>query len=465
MKRIANLFVVSLFAGAITLGAYKLFFEKENYKWLPSEQQLPIVTTSNTTASALGAGINQVDFTLAAEKTVNAVVHVKNMTISKGPSSLADFFYGFERQQIPQVGTGSGVIITPDGYIVTNNHVIANTSQLEVTLNNNKTYEAELIGADADSDIALLKIDTEEPLPYLAFGDSDNAKIGEWVLAVGNPFNLTSTVTAGIVSAKARSLSPARGQSFIQTDAAVNPGNSGGALVNTNGDLIGINTAITSQTGSYVGYAFAVPSNIAKKVVEDIMEFGNVQRGLLGISAANTNSPAAIEQGLDQLEGVYVAGVEEESGADEAGLLAGDIIKQVDNISIQKFSELTGYLHSKRPGDVVKVTIDRNGKSITKNVTLKKQQTVQLPMTGFMVKNLSKDDKKRFGVSKGVKITDVPEAYNRYNLKGKVIIELDGEEINNINDAEELFGKISRYGRTSFTMINENGEKEHMILQ
>lgn len=465
MKRIANLFVVSLFAGAITLGAYKLFFEKENYKWLPSEQQLPFVTTSNTPASALGAGINQVDFTLAAEKTVNAVVHVKNLTISKGPSSLADFFYGFERQQIPQVGTGSGVIITPDGYIVTNNHVIANASQLEVTLNNNKTYEAELIGADADSDIALLKIDTDEPLPYLAFGDSDNTKIGEWVLAVGNPFNLTSTVTAGIVSAKARSLSPARAQSFIQTDAAVNPGNSGGALVNTNGDLIGINTAITSQTGSYVGYAFAVPSNIAKKVVEDIMEFGNVQKGLLGISAANTNSPAAIEQGLDQLEGVYVAGVEEESGADEAGLLEGDIIKQVDNISIQKFSELTGYLSSKRPGDVVKVTVDRDGKSITRNVTLKKQQSVQLPMTEFIVKNLSKEDKKRFGVSKGVKITDVPEAYSRYNLKGKVIIELDGEEINNIDDAKQLFGNISRYGRTSFTMINESGEKEHMILQ
>lgn len=464
MKRIANLFVVSLFSGAITLGAYKLFFEKENYTWVTSGQEIPFVATSNMPTSAKGAGINEVDFTLAAEKTVNAVVHVKNLTMSKGPSSLSDFFYGFERQQIPQVGTGSGVIISPDGYIVTNNHVIANSSQLEVTLNNNKTYEAELIGTDSDSDIALLKVDTEEPLPYLAFGDSDNAKIGEWVLAVGNPFNLTSTVTAGIVSAKARSLSLGS-QSFIQTDAAVNPGNSGGALVNTNGDLIGINTAITSQTGSYVGYAFAVPSNIAKKVVEDIMEFGDVQRGLLGISGGNINPQVASEMGINDVEGVYVSGVTEESGAYDAGLQKGDIIKQVDNITIHKFSELNGYLSSKRPGDIVKVTVDREGKSLVKNITLKKQQTVILPATRFVVKNLSKEDKKKFGISKGVKIMDVPEGYGRYNLKGKVIIELDGEEINNINDAEELFGKISRYGRTSFTMINENGEKEHMILQ
>lgn len=466
MKKIASLFLVSVFAGAITLGAYKLFFEKESYKWVTTQEETPFVTTSNLETSASGAGINEVDFTSAAEKTVNSVVHVKNMTMSsRGPSSIAEFFYGYERKSTPQVGTGSGVIISPDGYIVTNNHVIANSSQLEVVLNNNKSYEAEVIGTDADSDIALLKIDAEDALPYLAFGDSDNAKIGEWVLAVGNPFNLTSTVTAGIVSAKARSLSPTGAQSFIQTDAAVNPGNSGGALVNTNGDLIGINTAITSQTGSYVGYAFAVPSNIAKKVVEDIMEFGNVQKGLLGISAANTRSPQAIEMGLDELEGVYVAGVEEESGADEAGLMQGDVIKKVDNVNIGKFSELTGYLNSKRPGDVVQVTLDRDGENLVKNVTLKKQNSIILPATSFKVKNLTKGDKKKFGVSKGVKIIDVPQGYSRYGLTNKVIIELDGEPINNIDDAKQRFGQLSRYGRTSFTMINEDGEKEHMILQ
>lgn len=465
MKKLASLFLVSVFAGAITLGAYKLFFEKENYRLVTSEQATPILTTSNLGTSAKGAGINEVDFTLAAEKTVNSVVHVKNLTISKGPSSIADFFYGFGRQQTPQVGTGSGVIISPDGYIVTNNHVIDNSSQLEVTLNNNKTYEAEIIGTDADSDIALLKIDAEEALPYLAFGNSDNAKIGEWVLAVGNPFNLTSTVTAGIVSAKARSLSPTRTQSFIQTDAAVNPGNSGGALVNTNGDLIGINTAITSQTGSYVGYAFAVPSNIAKKVVEDIMEYGNVQKGLLGIRGGDLNPEVATEMGITDLEGVYIASVEEESGAYDAGLQEGDIIKQIDNIKVHKFSELSGYLSSKRPGDKVEVRLKRNGNEIVKNVILKKQLSVILPGTGFTVKNLSKADKKKFGVSKGVKITNVPESYARYGLTNKVIIELDGEPISNIEDAKERFSELSRYGRTSFTMINENGEKEHMILQ
>lgn len=462
MKRIASLLLVSVFAGAITLGSYKLFFEKDNFKVVTSEQENPFITTSNLPTSASGAGINEVDFTLAAEKTVNSVVHVKNLTISKGPSSLSDFFYGFERQQTPQVGSGSGVIISPDGYIVTNNHVIANSSQLQVTLNNNKTYEAEIIGADSESDIALLKIDAEGALPYLAFGDSDNAKIGEWVLAVGNPFNLTSTVTAGIVSAKARSLG--RTQSFIQTDAAVNPGNSGGALVNTNGDLIGINTAITSQTGSYVGYAFAVPSNTAKKVVEDIMEYGNVQKGLLGIRGGDLNPEVAKELGIDDLEGVYVSDVTEESGAEEAGLQSGDVIKQVDNITVNKFSQLSGYLSSKRPGDVVKVIIDRDGKNMTKNVTLKKQMTVLLPATGFLVKNLSKEDKKKFGVSKGVKIIDVPERYSRYDLRNKVIVKVNDTDIDNIEDAEEEFGKVSQYGRTSFTMINENGEKEHMIF-
>ncbi len=463
MKKIGSLFLVSLFAGAITLGAYKLFFEKDNYKIVGTSQDAPLITTSGLSTSAKGAGINEVDFTVAAEKTVNSVVHVKNLATSKSSGGLSEFFYGNERRQTPQIGSGSGVIVSPDGFIVTNNHVIANASRLEVTLNNKKSYEAEVVGSDKDSDIALLKIEADESLPYLAFGDSDDAKVGEWVLAVGNPFNLTSTVTAGIVSAKARSLG--RNQSFIQTDAAVNPGNSGGALVNTNGDLIGINTAITSQTGSYVGYAFAVPSNIAKKVIEDVMEFGNVQRGLLGISALNENSSEAIERGLDEIEGVHISSVSEDSGAEEAGLQEGDVIKKVDNIVIRKFSELTGYLSSKRPGDLVEVVIDRNGSNMTKKVRLRKQQSIILPATGFMVKNLTKEDQKEFGVKEGVKIIDVPEGYNRYDLRDKVITEVDGKEIGNIDDAKEVFSEISRYGRTSFTMINKNGEKERLILQ
>ena len=309
----------------------------------------------------------------------------------------------------------------------------------------------------------MLKIHTEDDLPFLAFGDSDNAKIGEWVLAVGNPFNLTSTVTAGIVSAKARSLG--RRQSFIQTDAAVNPGNSGGALVNTNGDLIGINTAITSQTGSYVGYSFAVPSNIAKKVVDDLLEFGKVEKGILGISTIPADTPAAEEMGIDEIQGIYVNAIEEDSGAEKAGLVEGDIIKKVDRVSIRKFSELTGYLSSKRPNDTVDVTIERDGKQITIPVTLMKNQTLQVPNMGFVVKNLNAKDEKIFKRKDGVKITAVPEGYARYNLTGKIIVEVDEEPIDNIDDAKDAFSKISRYGRTSITLVDEKGERERLIFQ
>ena len=462
MKKIANLFIVALLAGGITLGAYKLFFEQESITYVAEDNGASFLTTSNLATSPRGAGINDVDFTIAAEKTVHAVVHVKNMTsVQRNP--VSQFFYGSETTQRPQVGTGSGVIISPDGYIVTNNHVINNASKLEVTLNNNKSYEAEVIGADATSDIALLKIDVSN-LPYLAFGDSDNAKIGEWVLAVGNPFNLTSTVTAGIVSAKARSLS-AGNQSFIQTDAAVNPGNSGGALVNTNGDLIGINTAISSQTGSYVGYSFAVPSNIARKVVDDLLEFGNVQKGILGVSSFNVNSPQAHERGIDEIQGVYIAGVVEDSGADVAGLKEEDIIKQVDNVKVTKYSELTGYLSAKRPGDKVEVLIDRDGKRMTVPVTLRKEQTIQVPQMGFTVKNLTKKDKKQFKLDEGVKIIRVPQQYLNYDLEGKVIIKVDDKEVTNIDDAKAVFSEISRYGSTSVTMIDKNGERERLIFQ
>ena len=463
MKRTAQLFLVALLAGGITLGAYTYFFEKQTITYVAQQESTPFITAS-LPAAAAGAGINEVDFITAAEKTVHAAVYVKNMTVSRG-NPIAEFFYGSEATQRPQIGTGSGVIISPDGYIVTNNHVIAKAQSLEVTLNNNKSYNAEVIGADASSDIALLKIDVEEPLPYLAFGDSDNAKIGEWVLAVGNPFGLTSTVTAGIVSAKARAISPGKNQSFIQTDAAVNPGNSGGALVNTNGDLIGINTAITSQTGSYVGYSFAVPSNIAKKVVDDLLEYGKVQTGILGISAVNINSSAAREQGLDEVEGVVVAGIEEDSGAEAAGLQEGDIIKMVGNVKVSKFSELTGYLSSKRPGDEVKVTVDRNGRQINLPVVLKKKQTERLPVMGIEVKDLSKEDQSKYGTKKGVKITAVPEFYRDYDLVNKVILEVDGQEISDIDEAKEVFQGISRYGRTSIMLLNEDKTKERIIFQ
>lgn len=464
MKKIGSLLLVSIFAGAITLGAYKLFFEKPNYAVINQGHGNQMVTTSYTPTSAKGSGINEVDFTLAAQNTVNAVVHVKNLTLNAGPTSPMEFFFGYGRSQRPQVGSGSGVIISEDGYIVTNNHVIANSEQLQVTLNNNKTYTAEIIGTDPNSDIALLKIETDRKLPYLAFGDSDNTKVGEWVLAVGNPFDLTSTVTAGIVSAKARALA-SLDQSFIQTDAAVNPGNSGGALVNTNGDLIGINTAITSQTGSYVGYSFAVPSNIAKKVVEDIMEYGNVQKAILGIETIPLNSPLAIENGINEIDGVYVARIVEDSGAFDASLKEGDIIKKVDNVEIRKYADLIGYLSAKRPGDELLVTVLRDKELMDFPVTLKERQTAIVPVLGFEVKNLTDKDKKKFRTKKGVKIIGVPETFRGYDLTGKVLLTFGDEEINNIQDARNKFGSISRYSRTSITMLNEKGEKERLIIQ
>ena len=464
MKRIASLLLVSIFAGAITLGTYKHFFEKTTYTLISQNDEASTFNTSYTPTSAKGAGINEVDFTIAAENTVNAVVHVKNVTLSKKANNPMEFFFGSRESQTLQVGTGSGVIITSDGYIVTNNHVIAKASQLQVTLNNNKTYNAELIGTDPNSDIALIKIDADNKLPYLAFGDSDDTKIGEWVLAVGNPFNLTSTVTAGIVSAKARALGKID-QSFIQTDAAVNPGNSGGALVNTNGDLIGINTAITSQTGSYVGYSFAVPSNIAKKVVDDIMEYGNVQKGFLGIIPASLGTKDAFERGITDVDGVYIDVVEDGMGAYKANLQHGDIIKRLDHVDVHKISDLTGYIATKRPGDEIEVTVNRADEIIIVSLTLMERQTIVVPALGLEVKNLTDQDKKKFKTKKGVKIVGVPETYRGYGLKGKVLLSVDDEEINDIQEAKTLFGGISRYRKTSITMLNENGERERLIFQ
>ncbi len=403
------------------------------------------------------------DFTVAAKKTIHAVVHVKNVTNTKGPQSLMDFFYGYESYSTPQIGTGSGVIVSPDGYIVTNNHVIEEASELEVTLNNNANYAAKVIGTDPNSDLALLKIEAEEELPYLTFGDSDRSAVGEWVLAVGNPFNLTSTVTAGIISAKARSISTANNLSFIQTDAAVNPGNSGGALVNTKGELIGINTAIKSRTGSYVGYSFAIPSNTAKKVIEDLLEFGKVQRGILGISALRAESIEAIKRGLNEIEGVYISEVSEGSGAELAGLQSGDIIKRVDGLPIKNFTALTGYLSSKRPGDKVEIVYDRDDEQLSALVTLTKNETADLNRLGLRVQNLNQNLKKKYKRKEGVIITAASEYYKNYALEGKIVIAINGIKISNIEDAVEASAQNKTY-RYAITVIDEVGNKETLIF-
>jgi Do/DeqQ family serine protease len=462
MKKILTLVFVSALGGLITLGAYKLFLEENKSFVLSSTEAQPnFLTTSNT--NNLKNAYDMPDLTVAAENSINTVVHVKNLAVSSGQMTLEDLFYG-RRQQRAQIGTGSGVIITADGYIITNNHVIDNSKELSVTLNSNKTYPAKIIGSDPKTDIALLKIEADEKLPYATFGDSDQAKIGEWVLAVGNPFNLTSTVTAGIISAKSRDLSGSNTQSFIQTDAAVNPGNSGGALINTNGELIGINTAISSQTGSYIGYSFAVPSNIARKVIEDIMEYGNVQNGILGITGGALNSGIAEKIGVNDTEGVYVDSVVEDSGAEKAGIKSGDIIKEIDNIKVSKFTDLTGHLSAKRPNDVVNLTIARDGKLKTIQVTLTKNNTITLPLVG-QVKNAKSEDLKKLNASNGIKIVQLDEKYAEYWKnngveEGSIITSINDEKIKTIEDAQNIIKDRSSYESLRIELINTNGEKE-----
>ncbi|MEM7186598.1 MAG: trypsin-like peptidase domain-containing protein [Bacteroidota bacterium] len=463
MRQTARLFAVALAAGALTLGGYKLFVEKDTPTAFVEQQEMPtFVPTNLSTFEAANTGL---DFTDAAEKTVNAVVHVKNKTESSGAMSLQDFFRGSPRTLI---GSGSGVIISPDGFIITNNHVIENSTELQVTLNNNKTYVAELVGTDPKTDIALIKIEPEGQLPFVPFADSNNVKIGEWVLAVGNPFNLTSTVTAGIVSAKSRDLDETDGnsQSFIQTDAAVNRGNSGGALVNTQGQLVGINTAITSETGSYVGYAFAVPSNTARKIVEDIIEYGGVQRGILGITGGSLNSASAEYYGVTETEGVYVNGIEVGSGADKGGIEKGDIIKKIDGYKIAKFSDLAGYLGAKRPNDIVDVTILRDGRKKIIPVTLVKIETYVIEALGLEVRNTNKEQLRAYGLSYGVIISEaVSRDMKQFGLEGSVITQINDQPVKSIDELKRIMGRRDYNEAIKLTYMDRRGELNSFIFK
>ena len=374
MKLYIKILSVSTLCSILTLLLYSSVSknDKLDYQTKFISDSVSAFSVNNTTQKYLGTS-SLPDLTFAASKTIDAVVHVKNTSIVEESDSWAlQFFYGDDSKK--KVGTGSGVIISPDGYIITNYHVIENSSEEIVTTNNNKEYEAEMIGFDEVTDIAVLKIDSNIKLDYIFFGDSDSTLIGEWVLAVGNPYNLNSTVTAGIVSSKSRDLNEydQKNQSFIQTDAAVNFGNSGGALVNIQGELIGINTLIQSMTGGYVGYSFAVPSNTVRKIFEDIIEYGDVQKGLLGVRGVALKSSYSRQLNINETEGFYIDEIEEGFGADSAGLTRGDIIKSVDGFKINRFSDLSGYLSSKRPGDKVKVNYVREGKLKTAIVILKK---------------------------------------------------------------------------------------------
>ncbi|TRW23560.1 PDZ domain-containing protein [Flavobacterium zepuense] len=466
MKQISSLFLVSLLSGATTLGAYKLVFDNDTPSSALSIAAPQSAFSRNVSLTGAEA---PTDFTAAADKAVHTVVHVKNTSYATAPSNpMMEFFYGSRGgQQQAQVGTGSGVIITEDGYIVTNNHVIQNASELEVTLNNNKSYKAKLVGTDSKMDIALLKVDTNEKLPYATFGNSDDMKVGEWVLAVGNPYNLNSTVTAGIVSAKARNLSKDGLQSFIQTDAAVNPGNSGGALVNTRGELIGINTMISSTTGSYVGYSFAVPSNITRKIIEDLMEFGNVQRGVLGVQGNELNSTSSKELGTNQTQGFYVNSVVDKSGAQKAGIKKGDIIVKIDDNTVTGFADISRSIVTKRPNDVVKVTVDRNGDLVTLPVKLTKNEINSLTYDGLELQDLSAAEKKQLKIDYGVRIKEITdENYMPYyeELKDGIILSINNVKATDIETVTELLSRKGQNERVRVEMLTKNRQVVRFIM-
>jgi Do/DeqQ family serine protease len=466
MKRFGNLFLVSLLSGATTLSAYKLLFDTDG--WLSKNSKSIVTLAPENYNRNVGLGAENVDFTLAADKTIHTVVHVKNVSVRTVTNPMMEFFYGFNGgQQQEQVGTGSGVIISEDGYIVTNNHVVKDATEIEITLNNKKSYKAKLIGTDTKMDIALLKIDADEKLPYSSFADSDAVKVGEWVLAVGNPYNLTSTVTAGIVSAKARNLDTNGMQSFIQTDAAVNPGNSGGALVNTHGELIGINTMISSQTGSYVGYSFAVPSNITRKIIEDIMEFGNVQRGVLGVEGNELNASASKELGIKETQGFYIKKISKNSGAEKAGLTKGDIIVKLDNQNITSFAELTGYINTKRPNDKVEVTFIRNEKTVTLPVVLAKNDVISTEFKGLELENINAADKKKFRIEYGVKIKNLNnDRLNVYanDIKGGVILSIGTTKATDVETVSKLLSNLDENQSVQMEMITVNGQIIRLII-
>lgn len=436
MKNVIGVIVAALTGAIVSVGTYA-YLDKKNGTIVEQAYTAPVQRVNYPMAAPEGS----VNFVEAANNSIHSVVHIKTKVVRSGVSSANPFYqFFFDRGMQPQVqqGSGSGVIISGDGYILTNNHVVNNADEVEVVLDDQRSYRAEVLGTDPNTDLALLKID-EEGLAYIPYGNSEDVQVGEWVLAVGNPFNLNSTVTAGIVSAKGRNINILREElaieSFIQTDAAVNPGNSGGALVNTRGELIGINTAIASTTGSYAGYSFAVPVNIARKVVDDILEFGTVQRAFIGVSIRDLNGKLASEKGLSVSEGAYVNGLSKDGAAHDAGIREGDIIVAVNGLKVKNVPELQEKIGEYRPGDVAQITVlrddelrkfdvelrNRNGDTelISREADLMVQFGADLQplsseqltklglLSGLQVRNLSNGKLKGAGIKEGFIITRV----------------------------------------------------------
>lgn len=475
MKKLVSYLIIALFASVITLVGFNYFLNKSDKEIVTVKEEQPQEIKTHFVNSPTFAA-ETTDFTHAAEASVDAVVHVKNTSVKTVYNPLEELFYGRSgSRQYKQIGTGSGVVISPDGYIITNNHVVANASEIEITLNNKKVYRAELIGSDEINDIALVKIETQN-LPYITFANSNSVKIGEWVLAVGNPYNLTSTVTAGIISAKGRDLDGNNNiESYIQTDAAVNPGNSGGALVNTRGELVGINTAISSQTGSYVGYSFAVPSNIAKKIVEDLMEFGNVQRAFLGIQYVELDGENSKELDTPVAEGIFITKVIDGGAAKTSGIEEQDIIIKMDDTKITKFSDLKGQMNAHRPGESINMTVLRNNSEKTFKVVLKNKFGKEVysdtdfidNILGLQLEELSQKERNKYGINYGVKIEKINNpSFSKYGIKeGAVILGIERQKVMNVTDVENLMRSYEDKEYVTLQILNANKKVEYISLK
>lgn len=475
MKKSIELLIVSVLGGFIALGSY-LLITSNTFSYSSDTTDLKAtIIPANFNSNALYAAENT-DFIKVAEESLNAVVHVKNISIQTVRDPFSEFFYGrSSERKFEQIGTGSGVIISSDGYIVTNNHVVQNSTDIEITLNNKKKYKAKLIGTDVNNDIALIKIDAKE-MPYIPFGNSDNVKVGEWVLAVGNPYNLTSTVTAGIVSAKGRDLDGNNNiDSFIQTDAAVNQGNSGGALVNTRGELIGINTAISSLNGGFVGYSFAIPSNIAKKIIEDLIEFGSVQKAYLGIFYEELTNEKAKALNVESVEGILITGILDKGAAKEAGLLENDIIIKINENKIAKFGDLNGQLKSKRPGDSVKITLMRKGNQKEILVKLKnqfgKEAIGKYDFTKFYigdVKIIETQELAKYNIKNGLKIQKITNSIltERYGIKnGDIILGIDDNLVTSEKELEYYLEKGQNKQYVILKILTDNRQLEYIPIK
>lgn len=472
MKTIRNYtltFVLVVLGAFLAVFAYTRFFEKPQVITIQDTQAMRY---ANLPAASEG---NLPDLTAAAEIAVHAVVHIKTQSMRGGWSSGNPILDYFGYRQEPQIarGFGSGVILSTDGYIVTNNHVIEGAQKIRVVLNDNREYDARLVGADPSTDLAVLKVE-EDNLPYLRFGNSDNLRLGEWVLAVGNPFDLTSTVTAGIVSAKARNIGINQEEysieSFIQTDAAVNPGNSGGALVNQRGELVGINTAIASRTGSYAGYSFAVPTTIVRKVVDDLKEFGEVQRALLGVVITTVTADVAQDYNLGKIEGVYVDNVSDNGAAKEAGIRSGDVIIAVGNKKVNTNAELQEAVSQYRPGDDVKVTVKRNDSEKQFTVTLRNKlgdtgiiKSDQLVL-GAELEPLKPNERERLRIDRGLRVARIGNGKLREAgiTEGFIITDVNKRPVYEVNELKRIIS--SSRGGILIEGLNPNGEPAYFVF-